>query len=59
MLSESSVGMQVNGYTRVISKVYYILELKNNVLSIGQLQDKGMSILIQHGNLLYIIQQKD
>jgi len=44
--------MQVNGVTQVISNVYYILELKNNLLSIGQLQDKGFSILIQHGKFM-------
>jgi len=32
----------------VISSVYYVLELKNNLLSIRQLQEKGLSILIQH-----------
>jgi len=29
--------------------MYYIPELKYNMLSMGQLQDKGITILIQHG----------
>jgi len=33
----------------VITGVYYVPELKNNLLSIGQLQEKGLTILIQHG----------
>jgi hypothetical protein len=40
--------MQVNGITQVTFEVYYIPELKNNLLSMGQLQEKGVSILIEH-----------
>jgi hypothetical protein len=40
--------MQVNGITQVISEVYYIPELKSNLLSMRQLQEKGVSILIEH-----------
>ena len=40
--------MQVNVHTQVISEVYYIPEFKNNLLSMGQLQEKGVSILIKH-----------
>lgn len=32
-----------------ISEVFYVPELKNNLLSIGQLQEKGLTILFQHG----------
>ena len=43
------ICMQVNGFTQAISGVYYVPELKNNLLSIRQLQEKGLTILIQHG----------
>jgi hypothetical protein len=33
----------------VITEVYFIPEFRNNLLSIGQLQEKNLSILIQHG----------
>lgn len=32
-----------------MSDVYYIPELKNNLLSISQFQEKGLAILIQDG----------
>ena len=34
-----------------VSDVFFIPELKNNLLSISQLQEKGLAILIQHGML--------
>lgn len=49
VVAKGSIRMQVNGILQVISDVYYIPELKNNLLSIGQLQEKGLAILIQDG----------
>lgn len=49
VMGKGSVRMQVNGIIQVISNVYYIPELKNNLLSIGQLQEKGLTVLIQNG----------
>ena len=49
VMGKGNARMKVNGITQIISEVYYILELKNNLLSMGQLQDKGVTILIQHG----------
>lgn len=40
--------MVVKGITHVITHVYYVLELDNNLLSIGQLQEKGLIITIQN-----------
>ena len=48
-LGKGSVKIQVNGATQVITEVYYIPELKNNLLSLGQLQEKGLAILIRDG----------
>ena len=43
-----SVRLCVNDIVQVITNVYYIPELKNNLLSIGQLQEKGLTVLIQN-----------
>ncbi|XP_034215522.1 uncharacterized protein LOC117627510 [Prunus dulcis] len=44
-----SVRLQVNGLVHVVTKVFYVPELKNNLLRIGQLQGRGLALLIQHG----------
>lgn len=49
VVAKGSVRMQVNGVTQVMSDVYFVPELKNNLLSLGQLQEKGLAILIQNG----------
>lgn len=41
--------MEVHGFVHVITEVFYIPDLKNNLLSIGQLKEKGLIVLIQHG----------
>jgi len=43
------VRLWVNGIVFMITWVFYVLDLKNNLLSIGQLQEKGIVMLIQHG----------
>lgn len=48
--TKGSIWMHVNAITQVLTKVYYIHELKNNLLSIGQLQEKGLAILISDGS---------
>lgn len=49
VVEKGNIIMQINGITQVISDVYFIPELKNNLLSIRQLQEKGVAILIQDG----------
>ncbi|GJU99983.1 putative RNA-directed DNA polymerase [Tanacetum coccineum] len=44
---KGSVKLFLNGATYVIKDVYYVPDLKNNLLSIGQLQQKGLSFLFQ------------
>ncbi|KAL6316867.1 hypothetical protein AAG906_022585 [Vitis piasezkii] len=39
----------VNGIVQLITEVFYVPGLQNNLLSVGQLQEKGLAILIQHG----------
>ncbi|KAJ8632816.1 hypothetical protein MRB53_026152 [Persea americana] len=43
------VRMDVNGIFHVITNVFFVPELKNNLLRIGQLQEKGLAVLIQQG----------
>ncbi|RDY10300.1 hypothetical protein CR513_05204, partial [Mucuna pruriens] len=49
VMGKGNVRIQENGIPQVIFEVYYILELKINLLSVGKLQEKGVAILIQHG----------
>ncbi|CAH1423479.1 unnamed protein product [Lactuca virosa] len=44
---KGDVKLVLNGATYVIRDVYYVPDLKNNLLSIGQLQQKGLSFLFQ------------
>jgi hypothetical protein len=46
---KGNIRLHVNGITQVITNVYYVPELKNNLISIGQLIEKGVSVLIQNG----------
>lgn len=41
--------LEINGRTQVISDVYFVPELKNNLFSMGQLQEKGLRIIIEDG----------
>ncbi|KAI5422610.1 hypothetical protein KIW84_045881 [Lathyrus oleraceus] len=49
VVGKGSVKVQVNGATQVIPEVYYVPELKNNLLSLGQLHERGLAILIRDG----------
>lgn len=40
--------LEIDGRTQVISDVYYVPGLKNNLLSVGQLQQKGLRIIIEN-----------
>ena len=41
--------LAINGRIQVISDVYFVPELKNNLFSVGQLQEKGLRIIIEDG----------
>lgn len=49
VVAKGSIKVQINGIIQVISNIYYIPELKNNLLSTRQLQEKGLTILIRDG----------
>lgn len=39
--------LSVNGVILVLQGVYYVPELINNLMSVGQLQQKGLSVLFK------------
>ena len=49
VMGKGNIRLQVGGMTQVITEVYFAPELKNNLLSVGQLLEKGLTILIQDG----------
>ena len=49
VMGKGSVKLLLNGVNHIIAEVYYIPELRNNLLSIGQLQERGLAILIKEG----------
>ena len=49
VLGKGDVSLQLGGRTHTISDVYFVPELRSNLLSIGQLQEKGCEILIKDG----------
>ncbi|XP_071704492.1 uncharacterized protein [Rutidosis leptorrhynchoides] len=42
------ISLPVGGIKYVVRVVYYVPELNNNLLSVGQLQEKGLAILFKH-----------
>jgi hypothetical protein len=46
---KGNIRLEVKGIMFIITDVFYVPDLKNNLLSIGQLQEKGMAVFIQHG----------
>jgi len=41
---KGSVKLPLDGLNLIVTEIYYILEQKNNLLSITQLQDKTLTI---------------
>lgn len=46
---KGNVRMEIHGIRQVITSIFFVPDLKNNLLSIGQLQEKGLAVLMQHG----------
>lgn len=42
-----NLRLEINGTTQVITAVYFVPGLKNNLLSVGQLQQKGLRIIFE------------
>lgn len=49
VMGKGNVRLKVNNINHVVTEVFFVPELKNSFLSIGQLQERGLAILIQHG----------
>lgn len=43
------VKLEVDGMTQVITKVYYVPELTVSLISLGQLQEKNVTVVIKRG----------
>ncbi|CAA7019223.1 unnamed protein product [Microthlaspi erraticum] len=55
---KGKVRFEVEGILQVVSDVYYVPNLTNNLLSVGQLQEKQLTILIKGGRCKIYHQQK-
>lgn len=55
---KGNVMLILHGDAYVISEVYYVPELKNNLLSVGQLQEKNLTIIIQKGTCKIFHEEK-
>jgi transposase InsO family protein len=44
---KGNIRMFVNGFVQIITNVFYVPGLQNSLLSMGQLAEKGLAILIQ------------
>lgn len=49
VMGKGNVLMTVNEITQIITGVFYVPDLKNNLLSIGQLAEKGLKFEIHRG----------
>ncbi|CAL2276538.1 unnamed protein product [Prunus armeniaca] len=45
---KGNIRMEINGIMQVITEVFFVPALTNNLLSIGQFQEKGLTVLMQH-----------
>eukprot|EP00257_Ricinus_communis_P024695 XP_025012109.1 uncharacterized protein LOC112533883 [Ricinus communis] len=53
VLGKGNVRLKVSGFSYTVREVFFVPELKNNLLTIVQLQEKGLAILIQGGTLKF------
>jgi len=58
VLGKGHVKFEVEGLTQIVSDVYFIPDLTNNLLSIGQLQEKNLVITIKASACLIYHPQK-
>jgi len=54
VMGKGNIRTVVSGVTHMISQVYYVPELKNNLLSLGQVQEKGLFIHIQNNKCIVV-----
>jgi hypothetical protein len=49
VMGKGNIKLRINGTSQLIGDVFYLPELRNNLLSIGQLQERNLAILMEHG----------
>jgi hypothetical protein len=49
VMGQGSVKLRVQGRTQIVSNVFYVPDLTNNLLSVGQLLEKGLKVVMQKG----------
>lgn len=49
VIGKGDVNLRINGRSHVITDVYLVPDLTSNLVSLGQLVQKGCGILMQHG----------
>ena len=47
VVGKGNVRISLEGVNHLVTEVFYVPALRNNLLSIGQLQEKGLAILLQ------------
>ncbi|GAU18821.1 hypothetical protein TSUD_228110 [Trifolium subterraneum] len=48
VMGKGNLKLHIEGYTQVFTNVYYFPGLKNNLLSIGQLQEKNLTVIFRN-----------
>ena len=43
VIGKGNVRLNMNGNTYIVTRVFFVPELRNNILSIEQLQEKGLA----------------
>lgn len=49
VIRKRNMQLSLEGVNHLVTKVFYVPALRNNLLTIGQLQEKGLAILL-HSN---------
>lgn len=49
VMGKGDVKFEIQGVTQIVSDVYFVPDLTNKLLSVGQLQEKGVDVLISKG----------
>jgi len=49
VIGKGVVKLMLQGVCYTVGDVYWVPKLKNNLLSIGQLQEKGVAVLFRNG----------
>nr|GEV62607.1 retrovirus-related Pol polyprotein from transposon TNT 1-94 [Tanacetum cinerariifolium] len=50
VMGKGHVRLEVEGFTHSLTDVYYVPDLMNNLISVGQVQEKGVTVLIKEGD---------